>query len=326
MGATNIGSRALGAFVLGSAGVSTVVQSTPDGLYVVSFSDVNPPLRNDGKPWEILQVSESAALAGPWTLIDTQQIVPVDADPSQPAERNFTTTLATLAEGFYSLTFFDAQGGASHPQVQVQDNPSAIKPSLSDLGSFMRERTVAAGSGGGELGTFTASTRPTAAEAEVLLEQATAQVLMQVGAEIPDRAIQQAKFLVLVYAAQLVELGFYRNEVSRDQSAYPMYVQMFKDSIMALQSFISDEGPAAPAPSFFSVPVASASQQRFQAIVGAVDPATGIFDPTKLPVDQWYPRGYGGIPANLLQLYPWLGFGDTIFGSGDDTINELESD
>jgi hypothetical protein len=321
---SNIGTEELGSLILGSPGQSTVVQANPDGLYVISFTGVNPPLRSDNTPWTTLRISESASLAGPWTLIDTQTLSPLDADPSQPAERDFTTSLATLAEGFYSLTFLDAQGAASHPLVQVQDNPSAIKPSLSDLGSFMRARTVAAGSGGNEQGTFTATTRPTAAEAEALLEQATNQVLMQVGADVPDRAIVQTRFLVLLYAAQLVELTFYRNEVNRDQSAYAEYVALFKDGIAALKSFIADEGPAAPAPAFYSVPIASASQQRFQAIVKAINPTTGQFDPSKLPVDQWYPRGPGGVPQNIYNLYPWLGL-DPAWGFGDSELTDLES-
>jgi hypothetical protein len=303
-----------------------VIESpSPSGELIVSFTDINPPLRNDGTPWSAVQISEAAELQGPWSVIDFQDLSPLDTDPSQPAARSFTTHQASIPGGFYTLTFVDAGGASSHPIEQVQDVPSEIAPSVSDLGSFMRARTVPAGTGGTELGTFTSTTRPTDGEALVMIAQATGYVLMDVGAEIPDRMIEQARFMVILYAASLVELTFYRNEVTRDQSSYEQYVAMYKAGVAALKLAIADSDPASPQASFFSVPIASASQGRFQALIGAIDPITGQFDPSKLPVDLYYPRGPGGIPAELLEAFPWLGF-DAPFALGDSELTDLESD
>ncbi len=283
--------------------------------FIVSFSDVNPPARNDGQPWTTVQISEASQLAGPWTVIDTITLSPTDTNPSQPAARSFTTHKATVEQGYYTATFLDAAGGSSHPIEQVQDVPSQIAPSLSDLGSFMRARTVVAGTGGSEIGTFNSQTRPTDQEALAIIQQAVNQVLMEVGEQIPDRMIIQARFLAVLYAAQLVELTFYRNEVTRDQSAYEQYAALYQRGVTALRSSISEGGPAAPQASFASVPVLNAQQQHWQQVFAAMSAQTGLIDPSKLGPSEFYPMGVGGIPANLLAAFPLL-FGD---GIGFDT-------
>lgn len=302
--------------------------------FVISFTDIVPPLRYDGNAWTQVQIAQATSLQpqpgveSQWTTIDTIALstLPggIDTDPTNPQPRDITTGLATSQQGFFTLTFLDASGASSQPLMQVMNQPSEIRPAISELGAFMRARTVAAGSGGGELGTFTTATRPTAAEADQTIDQAVSAVLMQTGADIPDRFIEQTKYAVLLYAAQLVELTFYRNEVNRDQSAFAQYVQLYGQTITALKGAIADEDPASPEAGFFSVPIASSTQVRFQAMVAAVNPATGQFDPSKLPVDYWYPKGPGGIPTELLDIFPWLGF-DPAFGFGDMTMTNLEA-
>lgn len=305
--------------------VVTPVNPTVSGKFTVTFTDINPPARED-MPWTTVQISESANLSGPWTVIDTQALSPLDPIPAQPQSRDFTTALATIKEGFYTLTFLDANGGSSHPIEQIQDVPSEIQPTLSDLGSLMRARTTVAGTGGTEAGTFTPNTRPTDTEARALIHQAVDYVLMEVGQEIPDRLILQARFLVMLYAAQLVELTFYRNEVTRDQSAYQQYVLMYQQGVRALKANIENAVPAGVQAPFWSVGVLNSQQARFQGIANALDPSTGQLDPMKLPPEMWYPRGPGGIPAAMLKLWPWLGGGDSLFSTGMDwTMLDIES-
>jgi hypothetical protein len=293
------------------------------GSFVVSFTDITPPIRYDGNPWVSVQIQQSSALDQPFSQIDSQPLAPADTDPTNPVARNITTAMATSQEGIFALTFFDAAGASSQTLIQVMNQPSEIRPTVAELGAFMRARTVIAGSGGNEAGTFTTQTRPTAAEADQIINQAVDQVLMQIGADIPDRFITQARFATLLYAAQLVEIGFYRNEVNKDQSAFAQYETLFNNTVTGLTSAIADEDPASPSPGFLSVPLATAGQVRFQALVKATDPTTGKFDPTKLPVDLFFPRGPGGIPTELLELYPWLGF-DPAWGFGDSMITQLE--
>ena len=174
-------------------------------------------------------------------------------------------------------------------------------------------RTVAAGSGGGELGVFNAQTRPTGVEANLLIDQAVNSILMSIGIDIPVIYYSQTKFVVMLYAAMLVEITFYRNEVNRDQSSYTQYEQLYKDGLAALKGAIANEDVASPAPSFWSVPVLNDQQSRYQAIFAAIDPKTGILDPTKLPPDMYWPYGPGGIPATLLAQWGWF----NSFGLGD---------
>ena len=73
-----------------------------------SFTGFTPSQRFDALPWTEVHVEEAVSPAGPWTLIDTITLSPVDADPAHPAERDFTTTADTLATGWYRITFYDA--------------------------------------------------------------------------------------------------------------------------------------------------------------------------------------------------------------------------
>lgn len=294
-------------------------------MTVVSLTDIVPPARYDGTPWTTATVGEGATAVGTFTTIATTTLSPVDGDPSQPQSRNLTVTTATLTNGFYVLTFSDAIGNTSQPSSAIQNVETAfdgIAPTVAELGAFMRARTVAANTGGTELGTFTAATRPTAEEAELALEQAVDMVLMAVGSEIPVRLYDQTRQVVKLYAAMLVEVTFYRNEVNKDQSAFEQYQTLYGQALIALTSALSDTGPASPAPAFWSVPVLNAQQSRFQSIVNAYD-ENGNFDPSKLPPDMWYPVGPGGIPANFTALWPWLG--DSPFAGGG-FLTDLEAD
>lgn len=76
--------------------------------YAVTLAGFRPAPRFDGIPWERVRVEEAAAQSGPWAPLETVELVPVDANPEEPAVRNVTTDQATLAEGWYRLVFLDA--------------------------------------------------------------------------------------------------------------------------------------------------------------------------------------------------------------------------
>jgi len=77
-------------------------------LFVRSLEDFTPPKRFDALPFTEASIQESATEDGPWTTLETFAILPIDSDPSDPAERSFTTALATLEEGWYRLLWEDA--------------------------------------------------------------------------------------------------------------------------------------------------------------------------------------------------------------------------
>lgn len=89
--------------------------------FVVSLSDFLPPARFDSVPWSTATIYESAISTGPWVLIDTKALAPLDANPAQPQPRNFTTSLATLANGWYRVVFFDGAGGQSDASAAVHN-------------------------------------------------------------------------------------------------------------------------------------------------------------------------------------------------------------
>lgn len=88
---------------------------------VVSFQDYLPPARYDAIPWTAARVYEAASPLGPWTLIATVALSPLDADPANPAPRSFTTELGTADGLWYRVVFADATGDVSEPSEAIQN-------------------------------------------------------------------------------------------------------------------------------------------------------------------------------------------------------------
>lgn len=77
---------------------------------IVTLSGFTPQPRTD-QPWTHARIDEAPAEAGPYGTIATLPLEPIDADPSHPAARDFTSTAAALEHGWYRVTFLDAEGG-----------------------------------------------------------------------------------------------------------------------------------------------------------------------------------------------------------------------
>lgn len=92
---------------------------------VVTFSGFTPPPRYDNLPWTEVRIEESIAEGGPWTQIDTVALSPLDADPSMPAERAFTTELGTALDYWYRVIFADLSGDISQPTSPLQNTAVA---------------------------------------------------------------------------------------------------------------------------------------------------------------------------------------------------------
>lgn len=99
--------------------------------FVVRLVGFRPGARDD-RAWTLGRIEESAQASGPWYALETQPLDPVDLDPTQPAYRNFTTTQATLVQGFYRVVFVDDLGNeqAADP---VFSSDTAVPPSVADL-------------------------------------------------------------------------------------------------------------------------------------------------------------------------------------------------
>lgn len=108
--------------------------------FVVSLAGFRPPPRFDSIAWTSARIEEAALREGPWTALETQPLSPVDADPRAPAERAFTTALATLTAGWYRVVFLDDDGAeASSDAVSNASGgeypPDALPPTVNDVRS-----------------------------------------------------------------------------------------------------------------------------------------------------------------------------------------------
>ena len=107
---------------------------------VLTIEDVRPSPRYDSLPWTEARLEESTTATGPWALVETFTLAPVDADPSNPAYRNFTTQLASDGELWYRIIFADADGDIGQPTYPIQNtlNARPVYASVSELARLVR--------------------------------------------------------------------------------------------------------------------------------------------------------------------------------------------
>lgn len=107
---------------------------------VVSLEDYRPSPRYDGEPWTDARIEEAPASTGPWTTLETVALTPVDADPENPAYRNFTTQLGTAEEQWYRIVFLDADASTGLPTFPVQNvaDDRPVYASASELALLLR--------------------------------------------------------------------------------------------------------------------------------------------------------------------------------------------
>lgn len=148
--------------------------------FVVSLSDFTPSARQDGLPWTQAQIAEGPSSSGPFTTIETINLSPVDADPSNPAARSFTTTHATLSMAWYLVTLLDAAGN-QQPFVPIPyppPAPQATMPYCSVLDAQSRNAAR----------TVTPSSVPNIAQVQQFVADAAAEIngiLVNKGYQIP---------------------------------------------------------------------------------------------------------------------------------------------
>lgn len=93
--------------------------------YVITFRNYRPPRRYDSLPWTDARIEEAPDEDGPWAVLETIALSPVDADPENPAARDFTTELGTAAEQWYRVVFVDANGDEAQPTTAEQNAAAA---------------------------------------------------------------------------------------------------------------------------------------------------------------------------------------------------------
>ena len=111
---------------------------------VVTLEDFRPSPRYDGDPWTAAEIQEGTASVGPWVTLETITLSPVDADPRNPAYRNFTTDLGTAAELWYRIVFLDAGLDTGLPTFPIQNlaDDRPVYASVSELAQLLRVSAV----------------------------------------------------------------------------------------------------------------------------------------------------------------------------------------
>lgn len=216
------------------------------GNYVVTLERYTPTARFDGLPWTKVQIDESATEAGAITASAIADLDPVDADPTDPQARDFTMVGVTLATGWYRVTFLDDDGN-QQPTAWVYNGEATdaqLSPTVTDIAALLRARTRSDDEQiGEELGTFNDRTRPTGTQVQALIQIAVNQLRTDTNVAIPLRFATQAKSLVALNAATLVEDSFTPEQAGVDDwSPATKYAAMYIKGIAALRDAILRPG------------------------------------------------------------------------------------
>jgi len=117
---------------------------------------------------------------------------------------------------------------------------SDYAPAVQDVANVLRARTK--DTNGQEVGTFTAETRPTDAEVTGLITRALNDVAMVVGPDIPPLTFEDAKPVVALRAALLVELGYYPEQINTGRSPYPQLKDLYDGDLKNLVAAVTRAG------------------------------------------------------------------------------------
>lgn len=111
-------------------------------------------------------------------------------------------------------------------------------PSAADVAGQLRARTKGKYMQGE--GAFTADTRPTLLEVEALILQAQYDVVPICGWTPAETIAPLARFAVLLRAAMMVELSYFPEQITPDQSPYDRLERAFNDALTRLRAAVDD--------------------------------------------------------------------------------------
>lgn len=206
---------------------------------MVSFKDFTPPSIPNITSFGNADIFESPNSSGPWTFIDTYVISPLDFSSMQPATHSFSTRNNTIPTGgWYKVIWRNSDGvqAATPPVQNVVSDAAEYLPSASEVGKILYTRTV--DDTGAYLGTFTSKTRPTLEVASETIIQAGQDVDKMIGDDIPPSMWDDAKRVVALRAAMLIELTFFPEQIASARSPYDRIKELFDEQIKALSVVI----------------------------------------------------------------------------------------
>ncbi len=128
--------------------------------------------------------------------------------------------------------------------------PPAWSPTVAAVGALLRARTKT--TDGVEAGTFTADTRPTAAQVQELIEIAAGDVSAAVeeylvissdgNTIIEEYAYSAASGSTVVKAAMLVELSYFPEQVATGRSPYDQLMELYNQRLSHLRRLVGSDG------------------------------------------------------------------------------------
>ena len=202
-------------------------------MALVSLADLRPTARFDEKPWNRARIESSADLAT-WATVTTIALDPLDEEPTEPQLRSLTFEGGDV---WHRVVFLDDVDGEDQPSVPFAVAFPQFSPTLEDVGALLRARTYVDGGGdpdGTEVGTFNSDTRPTDTEVDRLIRQAGSDVAMRIGAVIPAEFQEDARHIVAMRTANLIELSYFPEQTGEDRTVYQSLRLTYEEEVAKL--------------------------------------------------------------------------------------------
>lgn len=199
---------------------------------VRSIADQTPPPRYDGTAWKEVKIEE-AREGEVFTVVATVTLT-ADADPTTPAPRSFTFTVAAEnpAETF-RLTWLDKSGNEFAGPIMRYIPLPPWAPSVDDVATFIRARTKT--KAGNTVGTFTAETTITRQNVEATLPRAVRRVATEVGvAPCTSELEEDAGTAAAMYCAMLLEQSFFPDQTGNSGSSFKSLETLFIPALKSL--------------------------------------------------------------------------------------------
>lgn len=205
----------------------------------VTFEDYTPPARYQPvtNPWTQVEIQEAITTDSLPSTIETITFSDPDLDPETPMTRFFTTEAATLENGWYRVRFLDAQNDSTQWSAWVQnllETEPTWKPTVQAVADLLYTRTK--DHGGNYVGTFTEETNPTNVRVSHLINVAQDHVISDLN--IPNMSVTlmgNARHMTSLYAAMLIELSHYSEQVTRDISPYKELRKLYEAALAQLE-------------------------------------------------------------------------------------------
>lgn len=218
-------------------------------MTVVTFEDYQPSPRYDGIAWKDALIYEAPASDGPWTQIDSIDLSflqgGLDSDPTAPKTRDFTTSNATLVNGWYRVTFSDPATGLGLPTQPVYNGPKLeYLPAVDQVARKILSRTR--DKFGNNVNTFNEETLPEGDQVQAIIDDISTETADVIGDDIPNSLIDDAQNVVALRAAMQVELDYYSDQVNTNRSVYPQLKDQYESALAALQAAVANTSTDGP--------------------------------------------------------------------------------